>query len=89
MLSKVTLNYYISFVKGIKSDCHTDSMCVERILVKKANSNYIAIKKACYAARVVYNCANYSLRQSFFQAEDGIRHVAPSRGLGDVYKRQR
>ena len=24
----------------------------------------------------------------FFQAEDGIRGVAPSRGLGDVYKRQ-
>ena len=24
----------------------------------------------------------------FFQAEDGIRDVAPSRGLGDVYKRQ-
>ncbi|MFG6398526.1 MAG: hypothetical protein K1W07_04095, partial [Parabacteroides distasonis] len=24
----------------------------------------------------------------FFQADDGIRVVAPSRGLGDVYKRQ-
>ena len=24
----------------------------------------------------------------FFQAEDGIRHRSPSRGLGDVYKRQ-
>ncbi|TQC25367.1 PRC-barrel domain containing protein, partial [Streptococcus agalactiae] len=24
----------------------------------------------------------------FFQAEDVIRDVAPSRGLGDVYKRQ-
>ena len=25
----------------------------------------------------------------FFQAEDGIRDVERSRGLGDVYKRQR
>ena len=29
-----------------------------------------------------------SLKKNFFQAEDGIRDVAPSRGLGDVYKRQ-
>ena len=25
----------------------------------------------------------------FFQAEDGIRYRSPSRGLGDMYKRQR
>ena len=29
-----------------------------------------------------------SLKKSFFQAEDGIRDVERSRGLGDVYKRQ-
>ena len=29
-----------------------------------------------------------SLKKSFFQAEDGIRDVIESRGLGDVYKRQ-
>ena len=28
------------------------------------------------------------LRAEFFQAEDGIRDVERSRGLGDVYKRQ-
>ena len=27
-------------------------------------------------------------RDDFFQAEDGIRDVERSRGLGDVYKRQ-
>ena len=27
-------------------------------------------------------------REFFFQAEDGIRDVERSRGLGDVYKRQ-
>ena len=28
------------------------------------------------------------MSQTFFQAEDGIRDVERSRGLGDVYKRQ-
>ena len=28
------------------------------------------------------------LRRFFFQAEDGIRDLVRSRGLGDVYKRQ-
>ena len=28
------------------------------------------------------------LEYCFFQAEDGIRDRSPSRGLGDVYKRQ-
>ena len=31
----------------------------------------------------------YILRCFFFQAEDGIRDLVRSRGLGDVYKRQR
>ena len=29
------------------------------------------------------------VRLFFFQAEDGIRDLVRSRGLGDVYKRQR
>ena len=28
------------------------------------------------------------IKKSFFQAEDGIRDIDRSRGLGDVYKRQ-
>ena len=28
------------------------------------------------------------IKKIFFQAEDGIRDEVPSRGLGDVYKRQ-
>ena len=28
------------------------------------------------------------MKRFFFQAEDGIRDRSPSRGLGDVYKRQ-
>ncbi len=44
-----------------------------------------------YDSVYVYNQANVSLSFFFFfffQAEDGIRDVLGSRGLGDVYKRQ-
>ena len=33
-------------------------------------------------------CSCVELRCFFFQAEDGIRDLVRSRGLGDVYKRQ-
>ena len=33
-------------------------------------------------------CASYCYLVFFFQAEDGIRDLVRSRGLGDVYKRQ-
>ena len=35
------------------------------------------------------SCLFWSFRFFFFQAEDGIRDLVRSRGLGDVYKRQR
>ena len=41
----------------------------------KSISTINKIKKAC-------------INIGFFQAEDGIRDRSPSRGLGDVYKRQ-
>ncbi len=37
---------------------------------------------------VVGSQSDYILFVFFFQAEDGIRDVERSRGLGDVYKRQ-
>ncbi len=42
---------------------------------------------------IYYNVSVLNYRQTmvcflFFQAEDGIRDVERSRGLGDVYKRQ-
>ena len=33
-------------------------------------------------------CVAIGVRLFFFQAEDGIRDLVRSRGLGDVYKRQ-
>ena len=38
--------------------------------------------------RQLYNYIIYVLDSFFFQAEDGIRDLVRSRGLGDVYKRQ-
>ena len=35
-----------------------------------------------------YDCRNWYSYGFFFQAEDGIRDLVRSRGLGDVYKRQ-
>ncbi len=37
---------------------------------------------------LTYNKVSVILFFFFFQAEDGIRDVERSRGLGDVYKRQ-
>ena len=36
-----------------------------------------------------YSCRSLDSFFLFFQAEDGIRDLVRSRGLGDVYKRQR
>ncbi|WP_460379555.1 hypothetical protein, partial [Staphylococcus aureus] len=40
------------------------------------------------AASDVYKRQTRGLYSGFFQAEDGIRDLRMSRGLGDVYKRQ-
>ena len=39
-------------------------------------------------SRLLYSSGVSSLLFFFFQAEDGIRYLVRSRGLGDVYKRQ-
>ena len=41
-----------------------------------------------YVYRVVSLSATFLVLMFFFQAEDGIRDLVRSRGLGDVYKRQ-
>ena len=44
----------------------------------------------CVVLLYVFSCFFFSLVfcRFFFQAEDGIRDLVRSRGLGDVYKRQ-
>ena len=44
----------------------------------------------CCMCIVSYRISGYAILLSlfFFQAEDGIRDLVRSRGLGDVYKRQ-
>ena len=41
----------------------------------------------CYIPENVTSNRDF-LKHEFFQAEDGIRDLVRSRGLGDVYKRQ-
>ena len=43
---------------------------------------------AVVVCRVLYICLSCLCFVFFFQAEDGIRDLVRSRGLGDVYKRQ-
>ena len=40
------------------------------------------------SSHVIRMYVHVPLRLCFFQAEDGIRDLVRSRGLGDVYKRQ-
>ena len=42
----------------------------------------------CYVLCVIRIRSNILCLVFFFQAEDGIRDLVRSRGLGDVYKRQ-
>ena len=44
-----------------------------------------AFRIGCYVVYVLWYCVSLFF---FFQAEDGIRDLVRSRGLGDVYKRQ-
>ena len=45
----------------------------------------ISVVSVLVSCRTLYLVSRYFF---FFQAEDGIRDLVRSRGLGDVYKRQ-
>ena len=64
------------------SDAADDMQCVDlggrRIIKKYIVTGDVAHTDSTQASSIV----------TFFQAEDGIRDVERSRGLGDVYKRQ-
>ena len=47
------------------------------------------VDRIIYTLRYSDLCLFFFLFVFFFQAEDGIRDLVRSRGLGDVYKRQR
>ena len=50
-------------------------------------SEYFVVYLLCLYNICSADCAELPVL-FFFQAEDGIRDRSPSRGLGDVYKRQ-
>ena len=58
----------------------TDSYLVCRLLIEKS---FWVVTARCTARP-----GTVQTPLLFFQAEDGIRDRSPSRGLGDVYKRQ-
>ena len=66
------------------SDAADDMQCVDlggrRIIKKRRTSGRGAWGRGVLTSSMP--------REKFFQAEDGIRDVERSRGLGDVYKRQ-
>ena len=68
------------------SDAADDMQCVD------LGGRRIIKKKYTQTARHAYHTSTADTHAEawvhFFQAEDGIRDVERSRGLGDVYKRQ-
>ena len=48
----------------------------------------VVVLNMIYVIRTMYRCWKCLCYGFFFQAEDGIRDLVRSRGLGDVYKRQ-
>ena len=76
------LNIFMNFFSCLlyTSDAADDMQCVDlggRRIIKKSRRSRSAPCSAKPHAETL-----------FFQAEDGIRDVERSRGLGDVYKRQ-
>ena len=53
------------------------------------HSLYVLVTRRLFIAIVYHASACFGLVFFLFQAEDGIRVLVRSRGLGDVYKRQR
>ena len=53
----------------------------------RSNSNVVALCADLTGSLKMGDFAKEN-PERFFQAEDGIRDRSPSRGLGDVYKRQ-
>ena len=58
------------------------------MLCDTPSSIHSATCSACCYVVFFFICFCFFLLCFFFQAEDGIRDLVRSRGLGDVYKRQ-
>ena len=67
-----------NYPEGVPADIDPDKYPNLIALIDEAFDNH--------PQATAYTCLGRSV--TFFQAEDGIRDRSPSRGLGDVYKRQ-
>ena len=72
---KKTIFHYVLINHNIRKDSHQEAQKVKKLLKKKNINLKIFLNKKI----IIKN----------FQAEDGIRDDRTSRGLGDVYKRQK
>ena len=63
-----------------------ECICHHRMLL--ALLSIAGVGELLWAQRVCVCCVVCVVLLFFFQAEDGIRDLVRSRGLGDVYKRQ-
>ena len=68
-------------------------MCLERSFPPSTNKFLLPRTWSFFKIDLISNLSLFNLPlikviPFFFQAEDGIRDRSPSRGLGDVYKRQ-
>ena len=74
------------------SDAADDMQCVDlggRRIIKKLFARCIRVASVGGCVGVMRGARDWGeVGVVFFQAEDGIRDVERSRGLGDVYKRQ-
>ena len=88
-MAKIVLNQ--SYCLLYTSDAADDSLRVDlggRRIIKKKKKKKNKTTRVCvlfFFFCLFFFCFFFFF---FFQAEDGIRDRSPSRGLGDVYKRQ-
>ena len=61
---------------------------IERKQMSKIRMNTELRNKLFNKIKHTFENEDTQEKEAFFQAEDGIRDRSPSRGLGDVYKRQ-
>ena len=64
--------------------CITSFFFIVMVMWRMFCSVAVRSNVVCFESEVDYSCVSIF----FFQAEDGIRDLVRSRGLGDVYKRQ-
>ena len=70
------------------ADNHTELSQEERLFIESVKKS-VELKNGHYEIALPFKDVQRPVPNNRVQAEDGIRDVERSRGLGDVYKRQK